>query len=167
VSEIADVGTRPPRGSLVERLREIAQPIARAIGVELVDVACVGQGGQTLVRLFIDKPGGVTVDDCERVHQSVGYALDVEDPIPYAYTLEVSSPGLDRPFKRREDYAKRIGRTVRLKLVQPLDGAWRIVGRLENVSEDGVTVGVAQGKTRHSVNFGWAQIAEGRLEIEI
>jgi ribosome maturation factor RimP len=135
--------------------------------MELVDVACVGQGGQMLVRLFIDKPGGVTLDDCERVHQSVGYALDVDDPIPHTYTLEVSSPGLDRPFRRREDYAKRIGQTVRLKLTQPLDGVWRIVGRLEDVNDEGLTLGVPQGKGRHSVSLAWAQIAEGRLEIEI
>jgi ribosome maturation factor RimP len=86
---------------IAERVRTIAAPIARSLGVDVVDVECVGQGMRTLVRVFLDKPGGVSLEDCGQVHVSLSHALDVEDPIPHSYTLEVSSPGLDRPFKRR------------------------------------------------------------------
>ncbi|MEK7273104.1 MAG: ribosome maturation factor RimP [Nitrospirota bacterium] len=82
--------------SSIDRIQDILSPILWTLGLELVDVVCVGQGSRSVVRVLIDKPGGVTVSDCERAHLAVGPALDVADPFPHAYTLEVSSPGLDR-----------------------------------------------------------------------
>src|SRR2546421_6581430 len=73
---------------LAERVRAIAAPIIRALALELVEVQCAGHGTRTVIRVFVDKPGGVVVSDCEQVHLSLGHALDVEDPIPHAYTLE-------------------------------------------------------------------------------
>jgi ribosome maturation factor RimP len=150
--------------------------------LELVDVDCLGQGGRALFRVYIDKPEGVTLDDCEQVHQSLGHALDVEDPIPHAYTLEVSSPGLDRPLKRQEDYRRSLGKLVSLKLRQPSEGQWRIVGRLIEVRDEGVTLSLPssnQGRTaqqasqrslRHTTQpttqIDWESIAEARLEVE-
>jgi len=168
------------RGSrqISERVRAIAEPIVRALALELVDVECLGQGGRMLLRVYIDKPGGVTVEDCEQVHLSLGHALDVEDPVPHAYTLEVSSPGLDRPFKRREDYRRSLGKLVNLKLRQPADGQWRVVGRLVDVSDQGVTLSTpalehgraaqqaSRSIARSTVQIDWERIAEGRLEVE-
>lgn len=144
-------------------------PIVHALNLELVDVECAGQGARMLVRVFIDKSAGVTVGDCEKVHVSLGHALDLQDPIPHTYTLEVSSPGLDRPLRRRDDYARSIGRLVNLKLKRPVDGQWRVIGRLAAVDDGAVGVAV---KKRHKdqaeqhIRIEWDAIAEGRLEVE-
>ena len=91
------------------RVQEIAAPILESHGLELVEAVCVGQGPRTIIRVFIDKPGGVTLTDCEQAHRSLSPALDVIDPFPHAYTLEVSSPGLDRPLRCPQDYRRLIG----------------------------------------------------------
>lgn len=161
----------------LDRIRAVAAPIVRALALELVDVETAGQGQGMVLRVFIDKPGGVTVHDCEQVHLSLGHALDVEDLIAHAYTLEVSSPGLDRPLKRREDYARMLGKQVNLKLRQPREGQWRLVGRLLAVDEQGLTLVVPVAKPpghrrRASpspplqTQLEWEAIAAGRLEVE-
>jgi len=144
----------------------IATPIVRSLDLELVDVECTGQGSRTLVRVFIDKQNGVTVSDCEQVHLSLSHALDVQDPIPHTYTLEVSSPGLDRPLKRRQDYARSIGKLVRLKLTNALDGQWRMTGRLQTVNEEGVVLEMEEGRTTELRHLAWNTIGEARLEVE-
>ena len=121
--------------SVVDRISEAVSPILWTLGLELADVVCVGQGPRSVVRVFIDKPEGVTLEDCERAHKALGPALDVADPFPHAYTLEVSSPGLDRPFKRIQDYRRAIGKRVTLKLREPLAGQWRLVGTLTGVED--------------------------------
>ena len=144
----------------------IATPIVRSLDLELVDVECTGQGSRTLVRVFIDKQNGVTVSDCEQVHLSLSHALDVQDPIPHTYTLEVSSPGLDRPLKRRQDYARSIGKLVRLKLTNALDGQWRLTGRLQTVNEEGVVLEMEEGRTTELRHLARNTIGEARLEVE-
>lgn len=162
--------------AVLDRVRAVAAPIARALTLDLVDVDCVGQGPGMILRVFIEKAGGVTVHDCEQVHLSLGHALDVEDLVPHAYTLEVSSPGLDRPLKRREDYARALGKQVNLKLRQPREGQWRLIGRLLDVNEQGVTVALsapqqpgrrrAQAEPPVRAVLEWHAIAAGRLEVE-
>ncbi len=151
---------------LAERVQAIAAPIVRALNLELVEVECTGQGARTLLRVFIDKPGGVSLSDCEQVHLSLGHALDVEDPVPHAYTLEVSSPGLDRPLKRPADYRRALGKRVNLKLRQPREGQWRFVGMLQDVSERGVILAVGQPDEGRPAFLEWEAIAEARLEVE-
>ena len=132
--------------SVVDRISEIISPILWTLGLELADVVCVGQGSRSVVRVFIDKPEGVTLDDCERAHKALGPALDVADPFPHAYTLEVSSPGLDRPFKRIQDYRRAIGKRVTLKLREVADRCCggRIVSMLEGgYDRQGLATGVA------------------------
>jgi ribosome maturation factor RimP len=150
----------------VQSVRSIATPIIRALDLELVDVECAGQGARTMVRVFIDKPNGVNVSDCEQVHVSLSHALDVQDPIPHTYTLEVSSPGLDRPLKRREDYARSIGKLVNLKLARPSDGQWRVSGRLRSLDDDGVLLEVPGPKQAEMKRFAWDAIGQARLEVE-
>jgi ribosome maturation factor RimP len=148
---------------IVESVRTIADPIVRALDLDLVDVECVGQGSRTLLRIFIDKAGGVSVEDCEQVHISLGHALDVKDPIPHAYTLEVSSPGLDRAFKRRADYERALGKLVTIKLRSPLDGQWRVGGRLLEIGDEGATL--QTGTPEQRLMLQWDMIAEARVEI--
>lgn len=151
---------------VIERVQAIAAPIVRALGLELVEVACAGQGARTIVRVFIDKPDGVQLGDCEQVHRSLGHALDVEDPIPHAYTLEVSSPGLDRPFRTRRDYEKTLEQKVQLKLRQPVQGQYRLVGRLLAVEESGVQLILDDGRSERITRVPWQEILEARREIE-
>lgn len=151
---------------VIDRVQAIAAPIVRALGLELVEVTCAGQGARTIVRVFIDKPEGVLLGDCEQVHRSLGHALDVEDPIPHAYTLEVSSPGLDRPFRTRRDYEKTLEQRVQLKLRQPLEGQYRLVGRLLGVEESGIRLLLDDDRTERIAQVPWQEILEARREIE-
>ena len=154
--------------SVVDRVHNVISPILWALGLELVEVQCVGQGARTVVRVLIEKPGGVTVTDCEQAHKALGPALDVADPFPHAYTLEVSSPGLDRPFKRLQDYQRAIGKEVSLKLRQPLNGQWRVSGRLMEVDEQAVSVAVPAGKAEpQTLRLDREQIAEAKLVVKI
>lgn len=160
----------PEQGSrsVTDRLQEIISPILWTLGLELIEVACVGQGPRTIIRVFIDKPGGVTVQDCERAHIAVGPALDVADPFPHAYTLEVSSPGLDRPFKRLQDYQRAVGKRVSIKLKQPLNGQWRVVGELMQADEDSVVLTVPRsGAQPEIMKLDRQVIAEARVVVEI
>ena len=151
--------------SVVDRISEAISPILWTLGLELADVVCVGQGSRSVVRVFIDKPEGVTLDDCERAHKALGPALDVADPFPHAYTLEVSSPGLDRPFKRMQDYRRAIGKRVSLKLREPLVGQWRLMGTLMDVTDDSVTLDVSEPPPPRSVTVEHRKIGEAKRVV--
>lgn len=151
--------------SVVDRISDAVSPILWTLGLELADVICVGQGPRSVIRVFIDKPEGVTLDDCERAHKALGPALDVADPFPHAYTLEVSSPGLDRPFKRIQDYRRAVGRRVTLKLREPLADQWRLVGTLADVTEDAVTLEVNEPPPSRTVTVEHKVIAEAKRVV--
>ncbi|HEX2055351.1 MAG TPA: ribosome maturation factor RimP [Nitrospiraceae bacterium] len=149
-----------------EHISRVAKPILWSLGLELVEVSVVGQHTRTVVKLFIDRPEGVTLEDCERAHRALSPALDVADPFPHAYTLEVSSPGLDRPLRRPEDYRRLLGKRVSLKLKEPHHGQWRIVGRIATVDDDAVTVTVEEGQQAETLRCGFERIAKARQEID-
>ena len=151
--------------SVVDRISETISPILWTLGLELADVVCVGQGPRSVVRVFIDKPEGVTLDDCERAHKALGPALDVADPFPHAYTLEVSSPGLDRPFKRIQDYRRAVGKRVSLKLREPLAGQWRVVGTLTGVTDDSVTLNVSEPPPMRTLTIEHEHISEAKRVV--
>jgi ribosome maturation factor RimP len=151
--------------SVVGRISETVSPILWTLGLELADVVCVGQGSRSVLRVFIDKPEGVTLDDCERAHKALGPALDVADPFPHTYTLEVSSPGLDRPFKRIQDYRRAIGKRVTLKLKEPLAGQWRLVGTLTAVTDDSVTMEVSEPPPPRAVTLEQKMIGEAKRVV--
>lgn len=111
-----------------------------ALGYELLGIEHLAQGRHSLLRLYIDSPDGITVEDCERVSHQVSGVLEVEDPIKGQYTLEVSSPGLDRPLFKPEHYARFIGEVVSLRLVRPLGERRKFKGRLLALREDAVVV---------------------------
>ena len=152
---------------VVDRISEAISPILWTFGLELVDVLCVGQGPRSVIRVFIDKPGGVTLNDCERAHVALGPALDVVDPFPHAYTLEVSSPGLDRPFKRIQDYHRAVGKRVSVKLREPLAGQWRLVGTLTDVTEHKVTMAVQDAAFERTMEVELGSIAEAKLVVTL
>lgn len=152
---------------VADRLQEIVSPILWTLGLELIDVICVGQGPRSVVRVLINKPGGVTITDCEQAHKALGPALDVADPFPHAYTLEVSSPGLDRPFKRLQDYQRAIGKEVSFKLRRPLEGQWKITGRLMNVDEQAVVLNLTVPKMAQAMKLDRELIAEAKLVVRL
>lgn len=125
-----------------ERLLEMLEPVVEALGYELVELECRLGGGSGLLRLYIDGPEGITLDDCERVSHQVSGVLDVEDPIPSAYNLEVSSPGLDRPLRKPAHFARFAGARARVELAAPQDGRRRFTGTLQGLRGDALVIAV-------------------------
>jgi len=111
------------RRDLRERVEKLVEPLLAHEGYELVDLEIAGVGPGTVVRLFIDKEGGVSLDDCASVSEAVDAMLDVEDPFDASYTLEVSSPGLDRPLRKAADYERFAGKKAKIKTFGPLESA--------------------------------------------
>lgn len=145
-----------------EQVRSLAAGAARSEGAELVDLELQREPAGWVLRLFIDKPGGVSVEDCQRVSQHVGTILEVEDPIPHAYTLEVSSPGLTRSLRRPEDWAGAVGSLVKLVTHEPVDRRQSFLGRVVAVEESSVRI-ESDGS---EYEIPRDQIARARLEID-
>jgi ribosome maturation factor RimP len=122
-------------------LRLLEAPIG-ALGYEVVELEFHPQGRGGLLRVYIDREAGVTVDDCEIVSRQVSAVLDVEDPIPGAYTLEVSSPGLDRPIRKAADFARFAGQQARIDMELPIEGRRRFAGTLKGCEAEEVMIEV-------------------------
>src|ERR1043166_3863707 len=137
---MADAGSSrigDSRSDVVEQVREIANRVAAGYGIEIFDVQFRREAGGMVLRVQIDRPGpaataeeSVSVDDCANVSRDLSAMLDVEDVVPTAYTLEVSSPGLDRPLRLPDDYRRFIGRRAKLVMRTAVDGQTYIKGRL-------------------------------------
>ncbi len=121
---------------------ELVTPVVEALDCELWGVECLSQGRFTLVRLYIDKDGGVGLEDCEKVSRQVSSLMDVEDPITGQYTLEVSSPGMERPLYTLAHFERYIGEKVQLKLTRKFEGRKKMTGQLVGVEGDEVVVQV-------------------------
>ena len=154
---------QPVDRMVVDRVKELARPVLSSMGLELVDVEQTGGRGRTLLRIYIDKTEGVSLKDCEKASIYLGHALDVEDPIPFPYVLEVSSPGLNRPFKQFQDYQRALGKLIHIKLSQPLEGQWVLVGRLTTVEEKDITI---KTKDRQCCKISLDAVQQARLEVE-
>ena len=123
------------RDLILAHVTGLLEPILNDVGVELVDIELLGGRGRALLRILIDKPGRVFIEDCVKVNRAFSGILDVEDPIPYPYTLEVCSPGLDRPFKTHRDFERSIGYLVKVYTTSPVDGVMEHSGRLVSCDE--------------------------------
>ena len=145
--------------TLRERLIALIEPLLGRLGYELVDLEHSAGRGSAVVRLYIDRPDGVGIEDCERVSREVSALLDVEDPIPTAYTLEVSSPGFDRPLRTRAHFERFVGSRVFVELCAPRDGRRRYTGTLLAVDDSGLVLQVDE--QRVAVSF--AEVGKARL----
>ena len=126
---------------IVNRVRELLLPILEEGGFELVDVEFVREPVGWVLRIYADRPeGGITISDCQWISERIGTLLDVEDLIPHAYNLEVSSPGLDRPLKTRRDFERHVGIVVKIKTYEPMDNQRNFKGEIVSTSEEGVTI---------------------------
>ena len=160
----------PIEAFVVEQVRALANRIAGTYGLEIFDVQFRREAGGMMLRVLIDRPGpaataedSVSVQDCAHVSRDLGAVLDVEDIVATAYTLEVSSPGLDRPLRQPDDYRRFSGRRAKLVMRQPVDGQTFFKGRLGGMDDDAVLIDAEDGR-RHRVPVG--VITRANLEVE-
>lgn len=151
--------------SVAERVREIAEQGAIDHGVELVHAEVIGPEGHPVVRVFIDKPEGVTHEDCSELSLYIGAILDVEDFIHSAYTLEVSSPGLERGLYRRADYERFAGSLAKIKSRMPINGQRNFRGRIIGVSDNDELI--LDDRTSGQVTIPIDGIVKANLEIDV
>lgn len=144
---------------LREKLIALSEPLLEQLGYELVDLEFAPGRAHAVVRVFIDRPQGVGLDDCERISHELAALLDVEDPVPSAYTLEVSSPGLDRVLRTPAHFQRFAGERIWLELKQARDGRRRYTGRLETVGPQGIELMVDGAM----VAVAFAEIGRARL----
>ena len=154
-------------GTLPERVENEIEKIVASEGLELVHIDYRKQGRGYLLRVDIDKEGGVTIDDCSLVSQQISTYLDVDDVVPAEFELQVSSPGLDRKFYRDSDYEKFKGRLVRVRTSQPIRGLHVIVGRLKDYDGTKIVVTDPVMKKDPDYEIPLSAIKETRLEVEI
>ncbi|WP_406678417.1 ribosome maturation factor RimP [Moorella sp. ACPs] len=149
---------------LTELIQSLVEPVLTEMGYELVDLQYGREGGRYILRLFIDRPEGIGLDDCEKVSRAVGDILDQEDPIPNSYYLEVSSPGLERPLKKETDFQRFAGRKIKLRTFAPIEGQRHFQGRLLGCREGQVQVQLDDGR-RLAVTLD--QVATARLVFDL
>jgi ribosome maturation factor RimP len=154
----------------VEQIREVAERVVRSHGLDLFDVQLRRESIGWVVRVFIDRPGpsgtpedSVGIEDCAQVSREMSAILDVEEPLDRAYTLEVSSPGLDRPLRTAQDFERFTGRRAKLVVDPALGGQTAFAGRIEGMDGD-VLVFEAEGRKRHRIPL--ATIKRARLDVE-
>ena len=131
-----------------QKAEALAEPIVSSFGFELVDVEYVKEAGTWYLRLYIDKEGGITIDDCETVSRLFSDKLDEEDFIDDAYIMEVSSPGLGRPLKKEKDFKRSIGKDVEIRTYRPIDKQKEFFGVLTAYDESHVTITLDDQETR-------------------
>lgn len=144
-------------GNTVNTVWEIAEPIAQSLGLEIWDVRFEKEGADWFLRVFIDKEGGVSIDDCVDMSHAIDKPLDEADPIEQSYCLEVSSPGLERDLKRDAHFEKSLGEKIMVKLIRPVDGQREFKGILESydngnfelLSEDGTKLMINKKETSY------------------
>ncbi len=140
-------------------LEEVVSPVITGLGFVLWGLQYMPQGKYSLIRLYIDKPEGVTIDDCERVSRQVDAVLSVKRIVSEGYTLEVSSPGLDRFLFKPEQYLDYLGKRIALKLIAAKEGRRNFKGTLQEVGENGIVIEIETGK----VDIDFTDITEARL----
>lgn len=154
--------------SVVETVTDLVEPILASHHFELVDVEFVKEGKSWYLRVFIDKPGGITIDECVLISDELGEQLDNcdPDPIPQAYYLEVSSPGAERPLKKEADYMRAVDKYVNVSLYQQLNGHKVYEGYLRKVTADELTFEYMDKTRQKEVIIPRKQVAKARLAIK-
>ncbi|MCI7491888.1 MAG: ribosome maturation factor RimP [Lachnobacterium sp.] len=145
------------------KTESLIMPILDRMNFELVDVEYVKEGGTWYLRAYIDKEGGITVNDCEDVAREMNVLLDEEDFIPDAYVFEVSSPGLGRPLKKEKDYIRNMGKEIEIRTYKAIDRCKEFYGLLKAYDKDTVTIEIEDGET---IIFNKSEIALIRQAID-
>lgn len=159
-------------GSIREKVESLIEPVLTSLGYELVDLEYRREGRDMVLRFYIDCEGGVTLDNCAEVSYEIAALLEVEDIIPGSYRLEVSSPGLDRPLKKKQDFDRFSGSLAKIKMLNRIDPDERgherktFVGRLQGIKNEGVVLDLTD-KKGGTVLLPLDEIERANLEIEI
>ncbi len=148
---------------ITDTVLELARPIVEGLDCEVWDVEYVREAGAWYLRVYIDKAGGVSIDDCEAVSRALDPVLDEYDPIPTSYTFEVSSAGAERELKRPGDFERFMGSEVEVRHYQPIEGAKTHTGKLLGYSDGAVTIGLGD----REVTYSKPQVAQVRLHMTI
>lgn len=145
-----------------QKVLRLAKQVADEQGVEIFDIELFGKG-KLLLRVIIDKEGGVTLGDCERLSKSLGTVLDVEDIFPGSYTMEISSPGLDRPLKGIKDFEKNIGRLARIITIEKIENQNFFIGRITKINGNFIKF-LVNGR---EIDIPFEKISKAKLEVEL
>ena len=148
---------------ITEKVAELSKPVVEEEGCTLWDVEYVREAGTWYLRIFVDKEGGLSIDDCERISRRLDPMLDEADPIPDSYVFEVGSAGAERELKRPSDFEQFLGHEVELRLYQPLNGSKAFVGKLKEYADGDVTISFGGNDMRFDKN----KIALVRLHVSI
>ena len=148
--------------AILKRVEELLAPVLLNLGYELIERELVMESGRWILRLYVDREGGVTIDDCAAASHAVEDLLEVEEILPQGYNLEVSSPGINRPLRRRQDFEKFCGSKIKLKTLAPIDGRGNYKGTLERLEGDEIVMEV---DGRH-YRIPFDALAKARLEVE-
>ena len=147
---------------ITDQVTEFAKPVVESFGCSLWDVEYVREGSERYLRIYIDKDGGVDIDDCEKIHRAIDPILDEKDPITESYHFEVSSAGLERALKRPGDFEQFMGSAVLVKLYRPRNGLKEIPGFLRGYEDGKITVEAG----KETITFQKSEVALVRLRVE-
>ena len=147
---------------ITDQVTEFAKPVVESFGCKLWDVEYVREGSERYLRIYIDKDGGVDIDDCEKIHRAIDPILDEKDPITESYHFEVSSAGLERALKRPGDFEQFMGSAVQVKLYRPRIGLKEIPGFLRGYEDGKITVEAG----KETITFQKSEVALVRLRVE-
>lgn len=150
---------------VTETVEQLVTPIVDELNLELVDIEYVKEGKDWFLRVFIDKETGVDIEECGMVSERLSEKLDAEDPIPYNYFLEVSSPGAERPLKKDSDFIKAVGKNVYIKTYEPINGEKTFEGVLTQFDGGTVTVEVKIKTRKKNIEIPYEKVANARLAV--
>ncbi len=151
------------KNGLIDRITELAERAISGSDIEIAEVQLRGGGKARLLRVYIDKPGGVTHGDCALVSERLGKLLDEEDALPDSYTLEVSSPGVERNLLKPRDFQRVVGQKIRLAVQEPIQGQTRFEGRLAQFAGEALELEIAPGELVH---IPFKQVQKAKLKFE-
>jgi ribosome maturation factor RimP len=144
------------------QVTDLIEPILGELGFELVDVEFLSEHGRWILRIYIDKLGGVTIDDCARISGELGVLIDIKDVVKHEYALEVSSPGLNRPLKKEADFIRVLGKKIKVKMKMPMNGRRNFSGYLKDVREHKLYIEDEGGL----ITLSWPEIDKANLVYE-
>ncbi|QOR68593.1 ribosome maturation factor RimP [Cytobacillus suaedae] len=150
---------------VTQTVEDLVIPILEELGLELVDIEYVKEGKNWFLRVFIDSPKGIDIEECGVVSERLSEKLDKIDPIPYNYFLEVSSPGAERPLKKEKDFHNSLGKQVHVKTYEPIDGEKIFEGELTSFDGNVVTITVTIKTRRKAIEIPYEKVASARLAV--
>ncbi|MGG3451298.1 MULTISPECIES: ribosome maturation factor RimP [Bacillaceae] len=152
---------------IIETVEKIAEPIIEELNLELVEMEYVKEGKNWFLRLYIDKESGIDIEECAMVSERLSEKLDAldPDPIPHNYFLEVSSPGAERPLKKKEDFERSVGKHVNVKLYEPIDGEKTYEGKLLSFDGEELTIEYAVKTRKKQLTISLNKVAKARLAV--